>query len=179
MKLHSVTLRTYRIHKELTVAFDGGLTVIGGPNEAGKTTVVEAVHRALFLRSRASGAVLDSMRSEFYPGHPTVELTFESGGTTYTVTKQFTGTNSAPTTLAVAGGQTLRNDEAEAALRELMKAEAIGGRNSEDKLRMQWAHLWVWQGAAGSDPLDRDAMQEPLERLRGRLGSLAKALPCR
>jgi hypothetical protein len=172
MKLHSVTLRTYRIHKELTVAFDGGLTVIGGPNEAGKTTIVEAVHRALFLRSRASGAVLDSMRSEFYPGHPTVELTFESGGTTYTVTKQFTGTNSAPTTLAVAGGQTLRNDEAEAALRELMKAEAIGGRNSEDKLRMQWAHLWVWQGAAGSDPLDRDAMQEPLERLRGRLGSL-------
>lgn len=172
MKLQSVTVRNYRIHKELTVAFDGGLTVIGGPNEAGKTTIVEAVHRALFLRSRASGAVLDSMRSEFHPGHPTVELAFESGGTAYTVTKQFTGTNSAPTTLAMAGGQTLRNDEAETALRELVQAEAIGGRNSEDKLRMQWAHLWVWQGVAGADPLDRDAMQEPLERLRSRLGSL-------
>jgi DNA repair exonuclease SbcCD ATPase subunit len=172
MKLHSVTVRNYRIHRELTVAFDEALTVIGGPNEAGKTTVVEAVHRALFLRSRASGAVLDSMRSAFHPGHPAVELTFESGGTLYTVTKQFTGTNTAPTTLAVTGGQTLRNDEAEAALRELVQAEAIGGRNSEDKLRMQWAHLWVWQGVAGADPLDRDAMQEPLERLRGRLGSL-------
>jgi DNA repair exonuclease SbcCD ATPase subunit len=175
MKLRSVTVRNYRIHKELTVAFDEALTVIGGPNEAGKTTIVEAVHRALFLRSRASGAVLESMRSAFHPGHPAVELTFESSDTTYTVTKQFTGTNTAPTTLAVAGGQTLRNDEAEASLRALVQAEAIGGRNSEDKLRMQWAHLWVWQGVAGSDPLERDAMQEPLERLRRRLGSLDEA----
>lgn len=172
MRLRSVTVRNYRIHKELTVAFDEALTVIGGPNEAGKTTIVEAVHRALFLRSRASGAVLESMRSEFHPGHPTVELTFESGGATYTVTKQFTGTNTAPTMLAVTGGHTLRNDEAEAALRELVQAEAIGGRNSEDRLRMQWAHLWVWQGVAGTDPLDREKMEEPLERLRGRLGSL-------
>lgn len=172
MKLLSVTIRNYRVHKELTVAFDGAITVIGGPNEAGKTTIVEAVHRGLFLRSRASGAVLDSMRSQFHPGHPTVELAFESDGAIYTVTKQFTGTNTAPTTLAVAGGQTLRNDEAEAKLRELLQAEAIGGRNSEDRLRMQWAHLWVWQGVAAADPLDREAMQEPLEQLRGRLGSL-------
>jgi DNA repair exonuclease SbcCD ATPase subunit len=172
MRLVSVTLRNYRIHRELTVDLDRPLTVIGGPNETGKTTIVEAIHRALFLRSRASGAVLDSMRSHFHPGHPAVELTFECGGGRWTVTKQFTGTNTAPTTLACVGGGTLRSDEAERKLKELVAAEAIGGRNVEERLRMQWAHLWVWQGAAADDPFAGDALREPLDRLRARLGSL-------
>jgi DNA repair exonuclease SbcCD ATPase subunit len=172
MRLLSVTLRNYRIHRELTIDLDRPLTVIGGPNETGKTTIVEAIHRALFLRSRASGAVLDSMRSHFHAGHPAVELTFECGGGRWTVTKQFTGTNTAPTTLARAGGGTLRSDEAERQLKELVAAEAIGGRNVEERLRMQWAHLWVWQGAAADDPLAGDALREPLDRLRERLGSL-------
>ena len=172
MRLVSVTIRNYRMHRELTVPFDPARTVIGGPNEAGKTTIVEAAHRALFLRSRASGEVLDAMRSHFHPGHPAVELAFECGGTAYRVTKQFTGTAAAPTTLEQAGGPTLRNEEAERKLRDLVAAEAVQGRNVEERLKMQWAHLWVWQGAAHADPLEGEALQEPLGRLRDRLGSL-------
>lgn len=172
MRLVSVTARNYRIHGEVTVAFDPSRTVVGGPNESGKSTLAEAVHRALFLRSRASGAVLESMRSRFHPGHPAVELTFESGGATYTVSKQFTGTNAAPTTLVEAGGPTLRNEAAEEALARIVAAEAVGGRNAEDRLRLQWAHLWVWQGSAGASPLDREAIGAPLDRLHERLGSL-------
>ena len=172
MRLVSVTIRNYRMHRELTVPFDPARTVIGGPNEAGKTTIVEAAHRALFLRSRASGEVLDAMRSHFHPGHPAVELAFECGGTAYRVTKQFTGTAAAPTTLEQAGGPTLRNEEAERKLRELVAAEAVQGRNVEERLKMQWAHLWVWQGAAHADPLEGEALQEPLGRLRDRLGRL-------
>jgi len=52
VKLVSVTVRNYRVHKELTVRFGPGLTVIAGPNESGKSTLVEAIHHALFLRSR-------------------------------------------------------------------------------------------------------------------------------
>ena len=172
MRLRSVTVRNYRMHRDFTVEFDPARTVIGGPNEAGKTTIVEAAHRALFLRSRVSGEVLESMRSHFHPGHPTVELSFESGGTVYRVTKQFTGTATAPTTLEQAGGPTLRNDEAERKLRDIVAAEAVQGRNVEERLKMQWAHLWVWQGAAHADPLEGDALREPLGRLRDRLGRL-------
>ena len=172
MRLVSVTVRNYRIHRETTVTFDPSRTVIGGPNESGKSSIVEAVHRALFLRSRASGAVLDSMRSAVHAGHPFVELTFESGGSTFTVTKEFTGTASALTTLAEAGKPTVHNEQAEEKLRGLLAAEAIGGRGAEERLRMQWAHLWVWQGVAGVDPLAKDFLSEPLDRLHGRLGSL-------
>jgi hypothetical protein len=172
MRLVSVTVRNYRIHREKKVDFDPSLMVIGGPNESGKSTIVEAVHRALFLRSRTSGAVLDTMRSQLHPGNPSVELTFESGGSTYTITKEFTGNNSAVTTLTEAGKAQLRNEQAEEKLRELLNVEAIGGRGAEERLRMQWAHLWVWQGVAGADPLDGEAMKLPLDRLHGRLGSL-------
>ena len=82
MKLRSVTVRNYRIHKELTVAFDEALTVIGGPNEAGKTTIVEAVHRALFLRSRASGT---STRDRTSASHTPCESTASSGSRAWTV----------------------------------------------------------------------------------------------
>ena len=172
MRLVSVTARNYRIHRERTVVFDPSRTVISGPNESGKSTVVEAVHRALFLRSRASGAVLEAMRSQIHPGHPSVELTFESGGSTYTVSKEFTGNNSAVTTLTEAGRPTLRNEQAEEKLAELLGAEAIRGRGAEERLRMQWAHLWVWQGAAGSDPLADESMERPLDRVHACLGGL-------
>jgi chromosome segregation ATPase len=174
MRLVSVTIRNYRMHGDLTVPFAPSLTVIGGPNEVGKSTIIEAVHRALFLRSRASGDVLESMRSHVHAGHPTVELTFESGGATYTVTKQFTGAATAPTTLTRSGAAVLRNEEAEKKLREIVAVEQIQGRNVEERLRMQWAHLWVWQGTAAESPLG-EGLEEPLGRLRERLGSLEEA----
>ena len=91
MKLLTVTIKNYRVHKDLTVAFDAARTVIGGPNEAGKSTLVEAIHHAFFLRCRTTGAAHKAMLSEFHSGHPTVELTFESGSRRYTITKVFSG----------------------------------------------------------------------------------------
>jgi DNA repair exonuclease SbcCD ATPase subunit len=172
MRLISVTVNNYRIHKEQTVTFHAARTVIGGPNESGKSTIIEAVHRALFLRSRTTGSVLESMQSEFHPGHPAVTLVFESGGETYTITKQFTGTANAPTTLVRSGQEPLRGDAAETEIHRLLHAETVGGgRGLEDRLPLQWAHLWVWQGAAGTNPFE-NATGRPLDKLRERLGSL-------
>jgi chromosome segregation ATPase len=172
MRLISVTIRNYRMHRELTVEFDPSRTVIGGPNEAGKTTIVEAVHRALFLRSRASGDVLEEMRSNVHAGHPSVDLVFESGGTVYTVGKQFTGAANALTTLHEAGGPLLRNEDAERKLSQLVGAEPIQGKNAERKLRMQWGHLWVWQGEAHANPILNEDLGESRTRLWDRLGRL-------
>jgi hypothetical protein len=200
MKILAVTIKNYRIHGNLTVDFDRARTVIGGPNEAGKSTLVEAVHNAFFLRSRVTGAAHKAMLSEFHTGHPTVELRFESGGREYTITKVFTGNQSASTTLkdqpiardghdAAAGqaasdrtsaggggaGRTLRDDEAEARIHEILQAEEVGGgRSLENRLRMQWSHLWIWQGSSTDDPLshanaDRHAhlLRERLSRVEG------------
>ena len=39
-----------------TIRIDAGGTVLAGPNEAGKSTVFEAIRRALFDRARTSSA---------------------------------------------------------------------------------------------------------------------------
>ena len=45
MKLVSATVRNYRVHSDKTVDFDPRLTLITGPNESGKSTQAEAIHR--------------------------------------------------------------------------------------------------------------------------------------
>jgi hypothetical protein len=180
MKLLAVTIKHYRIHKELSVAFHSERTVIGGPNEAGKSTIVEAVHNAFFLRSRVTGAVQKAMVSEMYPGQPTVDLRFESGGHEYMITKMFSGNQSASTTLkehspSSAAGRTWHGEEAEARIHEILRAEDVGGsRGVEKRIRMQWAHLWIWQGSSTDDPLayanaDRhgELLRERLARVEG------------
>ncbi len=48
MRLLSVTIRHYRVHHELRVQFDESRTIIGGPNESGKSTLIEAISWALY-----------------------------------------------------------------------------------------------------------------------------------
>jgi DNA repair exonuclease SbcCD ATPase subunit len=185
MKLISITIKNYRVHKELSVSFDAARTVVGGPNEAGKSTLVEAVHSAMFLRSRVTGAAHKAMLSEIHGGHPTVELVLESGGRTYAITKVFSGGQSGSTTLkeyassseASTGtaAKTRHNEDAEARIHEILKAEDVGGgRGVDQRLKHQWAGLWVWQESATRDPLlhansDRHAqlLRERLSRLDG------------
>ena len=180
MKLISVTIKNYRVHKDTAVSFDAARTLVGGPNEAGKSTIVEAVHHALFLRSRATGAVQKAMLSELHAGHPTVELRFESGGRSYEITKVFSGGPSASTILKdlpaeggageAGGGRTLRDEEAEQKIHEILQAEDVGGgRGVENRIRSQWSHLWIWQGAATEDPLAHANADRHGQLLRERL----------
>ena len=64
MRLLHCHLRQVRLHGDLQVSFAPGLTLIGGPNEAGKSTLVEALHRTLFLRAAATGAPVEQLLAE-------------------------------------------------------------------------------------------------------------------
>ena len=152
MHFHSITVRNYRILGELHVKLDRSLTLVGGPNETGKSTLVEAAHRALFLRARTSGESIRGMASLRHPGHPEVEVEFEVGGRIFQIAKRFSG-GSGTATLIEKEGTTYRGDEAEAKLAELLNVDATGGgRGAGGRAAQQWAHLWIWQGQAGDDP---------------------------
>jgi hypothetical protein len=145
--------------------------------------LVEAIHSALFLRSRVTGATQKAMLSEIHGGHPTVELLFEGGGKTYSITKVFSGGQSASTTLkeysssgsatAGAAAKTRHNEDAEARIHEILQAEDIGGgRNLDQRLKHQWAGLWVWQESATRDPLLSANSDRHAELLRERLSRI-------
>ncbi|SFI69629.1 AAA family ATPase [Nitrosomonas sp. Nm34] len=159
MKLISATVRNYRIHRETTIRFDEQRSLIGGVNESGKSTLIEAIHRGLFLKARVTGDTQKSMMSLHHAGHPEVDIEFSVAGKTFRVNKRFSG-QSGITQLVEVGGNVWHGEEAESQLNSLLKVDDKGsGRGLTERIMQQWAHLWVWQGRSGNDPT-RDAASE-------------------
>ncbi len=151
MRLLSLTVRNYRVHKDLTVSFDSSRNLIGGPNECGKSTLAEAIHRALFLRSKTGGNLQKEMVSSRHPGDPEVDLEFDACDNRWSLQKRFAGTRGTAR-LTDAAGNVHKDDEAEIKLAEILKCDTNGGRLSASQLPLMWSHLWVWQGSSGTDP---------------------------
>ena len=78
MRLLNCQLQNVRLHGDLEVAFSPRLTLIGGPNESGKSTLVEALHRALFLKATATGSPVEALQSRLHLGRPVVQIGFEA-----------------------------------------------------------------------------------------------------
>jgi DNA repair exonuclease SbcCD ATPase subunit len=167
MRIQSAILRNCRLHRELKVEFDPARTVIGGPNESGKSTLIEAIHRAFFLRAKGNTEQHRALVSTLHPGQPEVEVTFAAEGRAYVLRKRFGANGTA--TLIPAHGATLTGEAAETELARLLKAETnLSGK----AVLAQWGHLWIWQRQAGDDPSTHataqcDGLLQQLQRLGG------------
>lgn len=168
MRLRAATLAHYRMHRSLAVRFDPSRTVVGGPNEAGKSTLVEAIHRALFVRHKSTVG-LERIRPRDGQGVPEVTVEFEAGGRVYTIRKVFKGAQGSAAVLIDDAGRELQGDEAESRLRELLQV----GEVTPQRALEQWSHLWVWQGSAGEDPTSQKVLNAAGTSLRQRLTGLA------
>jgi len=171
VRLIEAKVRNYRVHRDLHVRFEGNPVLVRGPNESGKSTLIEAIHRALFLRARGTGEAHAEMKSD-HGGDPSVELQFVAGGITYELNKVFSG-NSGKATLSAPGMQTLTGDAAEEKLAALLGfGEPLAGKRAVSALPRRWAHLWVRQGTSSESPLSAiEECQTDLQRnLRARSG---------
>jgi recombinational DNA repair ATPase RecF len=160
MRIKSITARNYKLHREISVELDPACTVIGGPNECGKSTLAEAAHRAFFLKAKITGEAQKSMVSFVPSGQPEVELCFETGTRSYRLFKRFSG-QTGMTRLAEIGGASWTDEAAEDQLARILGVEPTGGgRGAGERAAQQWAHLWVWQGQAGNDPAEQANAQK-------------------
>lgn len=146
MKLHSLEVRSFKIHDSRRIEFDDAITLLAGPNEAGKSTLLEALSAVLFLRSKGDSRDHRSLRSHIHTGHPEVELVFSTDGQTYTLKKCFSG-NSGTSRLLQHGGESWSGDEVEDQLASILKVDGA------KKFEGQWAHLFIQQGLSASDPV--------------------------
>lgn len=170
MKLVSLRVRHYRLHRERQIAFDPSLTLIGGPNETGKSTLVEAAHRALFLSHRRTGQDLAAMRSQPGGESPEIELVFEQHGRQYRLLKRFNGARGHAELIRLDTAERWQSAEAERALAVVLGyAEPV----SPNQAQSQWAHLWIRQGESGVDPTGRIEREHDtlLERLQAQGGT--------
>ncbi|QNI85399.1 AAA domain protein [Synechococcus sp. PROS-7-1] len=165
MRLIRCRLESVRRHRELEVAFAPGLTLIGGGNETGKSSLVEAMHRTLFVRATATGAAVRDLRSAMHAGHPQIELDFEADGHHWSLQKSFSGAGGT-CRLSRMGNPALLGAEAEDRLASLLGVEEIiGSRQVNRILPSRWAHLWVMQGLAGRNLLELDGSHYDLNGL--------------
>jgi DNA repair exonuclease SbcCD ATPase subunit len=171
MKIKSAAIRNYRLHKSRDVDFDQALTIISGPNESGKSTLVEALHRGLFLKSRTGGATREKMIPRD-GSIPEITLSLELEGKNVTVRKVFQGSVKGLTVLDVEGEATVSGDTADDRLAQLLLVPNALGSN-ETALGQRWAHLWVWQGSSGGSPME--AVTEAKQSLVARLNAIGGA----
>ncbi len=98
MRITRLTVRDFRRYRELDIPLSPGLTIIHGPNEAGKTTIQRAVELALTRKVTSGGADMDALRSwdAADDARPVIGLEFEiedddRGVRTGTLEKAFRG----------------------------------------------------------------------------------------
>ncbi|MCE9616499.1 MAG: AAA family ATPase [Lentisphaerae bacterium] len=99
MKLLEIHLCPFAGLVDTRVRFDENLTVVQGPNEAGKSTVLRALDSVLFVRTDLTPAKMRDFIRPFLPvgGGDTiaVELLFSHGGAEYRLRRQWGGAKAA------------------------------------------------------------------------------------
>ena len=119
MRLESLQVHDFRGVRAATITFGRGITVLHGPNELGKSTLVEAIHAALFVPTTSQTGNDYTTWGGSSPA--CVTLSFEHEGKLWRVSKRFGRRSEAKLESCELGSQRFR--------------EVVNGRGVEGKLR--------------------------------------------
>jgi hypothetical protein len=107
MRITRVRLTDFKTHHDLEIEPAVGLTIIRGPNEAGKSSIQQAIELALFRKADANREDLRRSWAWGSAEAPTVELDFEADGISGSLRKRFDGARSEAE--LIVGDQTIRD----------------------------------------------------------------------
>ncbi|HVH02060.1 MAG TPA: AAA family ATPase [Amaricoccus sp.] len=160
MKLRSISLTNVRRFAGGTVRLDGlgdGLNLVCAPNEAGKSTLFEALQALILVPARSGGAEARALRP-YAGGAPEVAAEVELDGGRYRIAKRWLQRPFARVTELPSGRIIAQDDEAESWI-----AVWLAGDGPAEL-------LWVRQGMLALEPEGRNpsekAEQERLVRIR-------------
>ena len=150
MKLRRLSVNQFKRFTEPTQLSDlsGGLNLVVGPNELGKSTLLDALRGVLFERHRSQAIAIKALQNDRSGAAPVVELVFEVNDAEYTLTKRFLKSPYAQ--LRCPDGTVLESDAAEGELRKLLGFNEAGNRGANAESLGMWGVLWVQQGQSFS-----------------------------
>lgn len=79
MRIETITLRNFRGVQEATVEFAPGVTIVAGPNEAGKSSIAEAIRALRSTKHSSKARAVLALQPVGKDVGPEVELEFTSG----------------------------------------------------------------------------------------------------
>ena len=121
-----------------------GLNVVVGPNEMGKSTLLDALRAALFEKHSSKAQPIVALQNDRNQAAPVVELAFEVDEGIYRIRKRFVKKPYAQ--LFCPDGRNLEGDEAEHTLRDLLGFDEPGKTGAKPETLGMWNVLWVQQG---------------------------------
>lgn len=151
--------------------FSGGLDVLAGPNELGKSTLFRAIRTVFTMRHTSSGRAVEEMASRGGARTPVIEADFEVHGQLWRITKTFGRKKSADLTDLATGRVSARGPDAEEQL-----AQLVGG-GSGDAGAGRFGLLWVGQQHSLHPPTpDFDPERRKISATRGERATLQSAV---
>lgn len=183
MKLRSLAVNQF---KKFTVpmrldGIEDGLNVVVGPNEMGKSTLLDALRAALFEKYSSKAQSIVALQNDRNQAGPVVGLAFELDDGVYEVTKRFVRKPYAR--LSCPDGRTLEGDAAEDMLRGLLGFDEPGKTGAKAETLGMWNVLWVQQGQSfGALDLPESARSNLHSALESEVGTVlggrrGRALP--
>ena len=138
MKLRKLSVNQFKRFTVPTQLGDlvDGLNLVVGPNELGKSTLLDALRAALFERYSSGARPIMALQNDRSGAAPVVELVFEVNGAEYTLTKRFVRRPFAR--LQCPDGTLLEADAAENELRNLLGFFEAGNRGATSESLGMW-----------------------------------------
>ena len=152
MKLRRLSVNQFKRFTEPTMLgkLCDGLNLVVGPNELGKSTLLDALRAALFERYSSKARPIMALQNDRSGAAPVVELVFEVDDAEYALTKRFVKNPYAQ--LRCPDGTLLEADAAENELRNLLGFAESGNRGATSETLGMWGVLWVQQGQSFGRP---------------------------
>ena len=146
MKLRSLAVNQFKKFTSPTrlEGIEDGLNVVVGPNELGKSTLLDALRAALFEKYSSRAQPIVALQNDRNQAAPVVELAFELDDGFYRITKRFIKKPYAR--LSCPDGRSLEGDAAEDTLRDLLDFDEPGKTGAKPETLGMWNVLWVQQG---------------------------------
>ena len=146
MKIRSIAVNQFKKFTTPMCLNDigDGLNVVVGPNEMGKSTLLDALRAALFEKYSSKAQPILALQNDRNQAAPVVELAFEVDDGIYRVRKRFVKKPYAH--LFCPDGRKLEGDEAEDTLRDLLGFDEPGKSGAKPETLGMWNVLWVQQG---------------------------------
>ncbi len=154
MHFESVRVEDFGPIGQLEIGFDEGLNVISGSNEAGKSTLMQAIWFALTRRSTSQASEIPNIEPKS-GGTPAVEVALQVDGARYVLEKVFDG-QSGRTYLKVdpsdGAMEEHKGEEADEVIREAVGFGEASGRTGVPEHFGFWPAVWVDQDDRRTDP---------------------------